>query len=198
MEQITIAVTGGIATGKSTWTKLAAAAAGVPSISCDDVVHEIYEQFEVLHQIGERYGSGVFDGGNLNRSALAEVVFAKEDERAWLEALLHPRVLDAVSEWRGTIKSRTAFVEVPLLYEVDFPLKRDIDVVVACTPETQLSRFRQRNQLDPEEANARIAAQLPIAEKIRRAEIVVWNEGSESVLARQAQMAASWIRSLTS
>lgn len=197
MNQLTIAVTGGIATGKSSWTRLASAAAGAPTVSCDDLVHQIYEKPEVLRQIGERYHDRVFDDGVLNRRALGEIVFADEAEREWLEQLLHPRVLDAVNAWRGEIDSRVAFVEVPLLYEVDFPLKRDIDVLVACTPETQLSRFRQRNQLDPEEANARIAAQLPIAEKMLRADIVVWNEGSESVLARQAQLAASWIGTLT-
>lgn len=198
MKRITIAVTGGIATGKSTWTKLASAAADAPHLSCDDVVHQTYDQSDVLEAIGQRYGDRAFVGGVLNRRAIGEIIFADDSEREWLEGLLHPRVLTHVRNWRDDLEAPVALIEVPLLYEVDFPLERDIDVVVACSPQTQLSRYLDRNPLDRDQAEARIAAQLPITEKVDRADVVIWNEGSESHLKRQANLAASWITTLSS
>lgn len=196
-QSITIAVTGGIATGKSTWSSLVADASGAPLLSCDAVVHDLYDDPRVCEELGQRYGGRVFEENRLNRAALGEIAFSDAAEREWLEGLLHPLVLEKVVAWREAQKSPCALIEVPLLYEVDFPLKRDIDVVVACSPETQLSRIRQRNQLDLEQAKARIAAQAPIAEKIKRAHVVIWNEASESLLARQANLAAFWISTLT-
>ena len=136
--------------------------------------------------------------GGLNRRALGKTAFSTDEARSWLENLLHPRVLDRVAAWSKQQTAPCILVEVPLLYEVDFPLKRDIDVVVACSPETQVSRLNQRDQLDPDQARARIAAQLPIAEKMRRANVVIWNEGSSHALLRQTRLAASRIRLLFS
>ncbi len=191
---ITVAITGGIASGKSTVSKALSEALEAPLLSCDAVVHDLYGDSDLLDQVRSRFGQDVFQGGGaLNRQALGEKVFASEDGRDWLEGLLHPLVLARANAWRDAQTTKTVLIEVPLLYEVDFPLKRDIDVVVACSTETQLSRLNLRDQLDPDQAHARIAAQLPIAEKMRRANVVIWNEGSLHALSRQTRLAASRI-----
>ena len=196
---IVVAVTGGIATGKSSFCQMFAEAAEAPIISSDAVVHQLYESDEVRDLVRERFGDGVMtEAGEVNRGALGKIVFQSAVERAWLEDLLHPRVLKALKAWIGENEAKDCvIVEVPLLYEVDFPLKRDFDVVVACTSTTQLHRLQKRNQIDLEHAKARIASQLPIPEKILRADVVIWNEGSHSNLLDQARLASRRIRTLS-
>ena len=192
---LTVAITGGIASGKSTVCRDLAVALEAPLLSCDTVVHELYHNADVLRQIRGRFGDEVFaEDGTLDRRELGTRVFSSGGGRTWLEDLLHPQVLKEVNDWRQRQTSPVVLVEVPLLYEVDFPLKRDIDIIVACSVETQLSRLNQRDQLDPDQARARIAAQLPITEKMRRANVVIWNEGSLHALSRQIRLAASRIR----
>lgn len=190
----TAAITGGIASGKTTVCQVLAKALDAPLLSCDSVVHDLYDDSEVLKRVGEEFGSEVITKDQkLNRQVLGTHVFSSPEKRKWLEDLLHPLVLKKVDSWREVQIGRCVLIEVPLLYEVDFPLKRDIDVVVACSPGTQLSRLQQRDQLDPDQALARIEAQLPIAEKMRRANVVIWNEGSPHALSRQTRLAASRI-----
>ncbi len=193
-----IAVTGGIATGKSTFCKLLSEIDESPVISSDGLVHQLYESDELKALIRERYGSGVFSEGRVDRQELGKLAFGSSVERSWLEGQLHPRVLKGIQGWitEQTVYE-TVIVEVPLLYEVDFPLKRDFDVVVACSPTTQLHRLQQRNQIDLEHAQARIASQLSINEKIRRANLVIWNEGSHALLVGQTHLASRRIRYLS-
>lgn len=194
---ITIAVTGGIATGKSTCSKALAQELGCPYVSSDAIVHELYGDLAVLGQIRDRFGDRYLKNGTLDRRAFGAHIFQHAADRQWLEDLLHPLVLDRVRAWRDKQMGQAAVIEVPLLYEVDFPLKRDIDLVVACSPATQWSRLGERDRFNPDEARARITAQLPMTEKIHRANLVIWNEGSTALLARQTLLAASWIRTLT-
>jgi len=194
---ITIAVTGGIATGKSTCARLLAQELGCPFVSADAVVHQLYEDPAVMGQVRERFGDRFLRNGSLDRRAFGAHIFDHGADRQWLEDLLHPLVLSRVREWREKHGDQTALIEVPLLYEVDFPLKRDIDLVVACSPATQWTRLSERDRFNPDEARARITAQLPMTEKIHRANLVIWNEGSTALLARQTLLAAARIRILT-
>tara|TARA_R110002096_G_scaffold24760_9_gene77965 strand:- start:671 stop:1264 length:594 start_codon:yes stop_codon:yes gene_type:complete len=190
----TVAITGGIASGKTTVCHALAKALEAPLLSCDAVVHELYGDSVVLESVAAEFGNEIIaENGKLNRQFLGDRVFSNPGRRKWLEDLLHPLVLEKVNSWRHLQIGRCVLIEVPLLYEVDFPLKRDIDVVVACSTGTQLSRLQQRDQLDPDQALARIEAQLPIAEKMRRANVVIWNEGSPHALSRQTRLAASRI-----
>lgn len=190
----TVAITGGIASGKTTVCHALAKALDAPLLSCDTVVHDLYDDSEVLNQVAAEFGAEIItQKGKLNRQALGEHVFSSSGKRKWLEELLHPLVLKRADSWREKQVGRCVLIEVPLLYEVDFPLKRDIDIAVACSTGTQLARLQQRDQLDPDQALARIEAQLPIAEKMRRANVVIWNEGSPHALSRQTRLAASRI-----
>lgn len=197
-----VAVTGGIASGKSTVSYGLAARLEAPWISCDEVVSTLYDEAEVLEAVRGRFGDTSFPDGRLDRRALAREVFADVEARRWLEGLLHPLVLRSVERWMRKIGRETrlewALVEVPLLYEVDFPLNRDIDVVVGCSLSTQLERIKRRNQLDEEQARSRIGAQLPIEQKVVRADVVLWNDGSKTMLEQLIGLAAARIQGIRS
>jgi dephospho-CoA kinase len=193
-----IAITGGIATGKSTAVQMLAAQLSCPSCSCDAVVHELLRTPAVLTEIAERFPGVVTSEGEVDRRRLGDLVFQSEEQRRVLENLLHPRVLERVETWIEQHQNGTSLglVEVPLLYEVDFPLKRDVDVIVACSEQTQIERLSRREGIDGR-VRDRIAAQLPIPEKIFRAEVVIWNEGSLGTLSRLVALAASRIQQKT-
>lgn len=197
-----VAITGGIASGKSSVLHGLAARLGAPWVSCDEIVTRLYEQEAILAAVRQRFGDHVMSQGRLDRMALGGAIFGDPEARRWLEGLLHPRVLQSIELWRMECVRRTGVpwgvVEVPLLYEVDFPLKRDIDIVVGCSLSTQLKRIECRDQLDEEQARRRIGAQLPMEHKVIRADVVVWNDGSKAVLQQLIGLAADRIQGIKS
>jgi len=166
---------------------------------CDEAVHALLTESTIQAAIRGRFGGGVFgDGGMLDRQALGERVFACEKERRELEGLLHPRVLEQTELMIGALSDRETppaylVFEVPLLYEVDFPLQRDIDVVLACSVEVQRQRLREKRGLGDEVIERILAAQLPMEEKISRAERVIWNDGCEDEVVAAAYLLKAWI-----
>ena len=186
-----IAVTGGIATGKSTAAGLLARELDCPFCSCDALVHDLLRKSRVAEWIERMFPNTVSPKGEVNRRLLASRVFASVVDRRKLESFLHPLVLESIAHWAESYESGTllGLVEVPLLYEVDFPLKRDVDVVVACSERTQIERLTRREGI-PERVGERIAAQMPIPDKIFRAEVVIWNDGSLGTLSRLVVLAA--------
>jgi dephospho-CoA kinase len=189
-----VVVTGGIATGKSLVCRLLGQALGSPVCSCDEIVHRLLGEADVVAQIAERFPSAVTSSGEVLLRELAAIVFTSETRRRELEALLHPMVLAGVQEWvaANRIVSRIGVLEVPLLYEVDFPIKRDVDMVVACSERTQIQRLALREGSSVQAGN-RIGAQMPLSEKILRADVVIWNEGSLGTLTRLVALAARGI-----
>ncbi|MEM7602565.1 MAG: dephospho-CoA kinase, partial [Verrucomicrobiota bacterium] len=99
--------------------------------------------------------------------------------------LVYQRMMEFLGE--GSDRSAFMLVEVPLLYEVEFPLQRDLDLVVAASRDTQVERLIHDRGLELETANQMLEAQLPIDEKIRRADVVVWNDGSIEALKSQIE-----------
>ncbi len=194
-----MAVTGGIATGKSTAVTLLAEALDAPCCSCDVIVRELLETAGVVSWIQDRFPEVIGGAGEVDRKRLGERVFRKEGDRLALEGFLHPLVLEEIGRWRAARENRTRFgiVEVPLLYEVDFPLKRDVDIVVACSERKQIERLAGREGLSVQQ-RGRIAAQWPLPEKVARAPVVVWNEGSLGILSRLVALAAGRIQQMTS
>ena len=142
-----------------------------------------------LRRIAESFGEKVLTAeGSLNRSALAELVFADEARRQLLESILHPRIREAWKKWalqcseRG---ARRAVVVIPLLFETGAEMELDLSICIACSPQTQHARLRARGWTDTGISN-RIAAQLPIREKMDKAHRVVWNEAGLDVCESQA------------
>ncbi len=190
---LTIAVTGGVACGKSEVCRLLRN--GFPSgslsfLSCDAVVSELLEVPEIAADIiaaGKSWGEVLGDDRGVNRSRIRELLFENSEFRGTIETLLHPRVLARVSEYLSEQPGeiRVSLIEVPLLYEVDFPLDRDLDLVVAASDSTQVRRLCGVRGLTGILARRIIESQLPIEEKIERAGIVVWNDGDLRALEAQ-------------
>ena len=135
--------------------------------------------------------------GQLNRSALRAMVFQAPEKRRKLEEILHPPIRQHWS--REAAKHRQSneyfFADIPLLYETSGEKFCDLVVVVACSEEVQMQRLMKRMGLDWDSATAIIATQIPLAEKMKRADHVVWNNGPQGLLLEQAQFLRNlWTR----
>jgi dephospho-CoA kinase len=182
-----LGLTGGIGCGKSTFGKLLAER-GWRLVQSDLVAREILETPEMSARVAELFGTGVIGAdGKPDREALGKIVFADKAALAALEAELHPRVR---AHWRALTEEEPWarwVVEIPLLFEKNLDADFDLTVCVHCSHSTQLARLESRG-LPPEQALARMKAQLPVEEKVRRATLAVFNEGAPDFLAKQADL----------
>jgi dephospho-CoA kinase len=187
-----IGVTGGISTGKSTFIKsLRQLLPEATFFDADVMARELTGQDKsVLTEIRKRFGDAVFtENGELKREALRAIVFMAPEKRRQLEQILHPPIRRHWS--REAEKHRQSnqyfFADIPLLYETGGEKLCERVVVVACSEEIQMRRLMQRTRLDRNAAEAIIAAQMPLAEKVKLADHVIWNNGPERQLADQAE-----------
>jgi dephospho-CoA kinase len=175
------ALTGGIATGKS-YCLGRFEALGVPVIDADRLARlAVAPGSPGLSAVVQRFGPSVLrDDGSLDRAALAAVVFSDRSARADLEAIVHPDVYRRIREWFARMPPATplAIADIPLLFETGHEHDFDATIVCACSPAEQLRRLVVRDGLREEDARARLAAQWPIDEKVKRAEFVIRTDGS--------------------
>ena len=174
---VSVAITGGIGAGKSEALK-AFAHHGAAVVSSDEIVHRLLqEDDEVRAALRERFGEDVFTStGDVDRDVVAQIVFRDRDELAWLEATLHPRVVEEYLEWREDQAAKLhppalTVTEVPLLYEVGGETR--FDKVVAITADPALRAERTRVRLDGRDTRL-----IPDDEKLRRADFAYVNDGS--------------------
>jgi dephospho-CoA kinase len=184
-----IGLTGGVGMGKSTAAKLLQKQ-GVPVVDSDDLARDVVAVGEpALAEIAEIFGADFLANGKLDRAKMAAHIFGNDAERKKLEAIIHPRVrerwLSQMESWRAD-KVPLGVVVIPLLFEVGAETEFDLVICVACTGNTQRERLRARGWDDAQIA-ARIAAQTDVAEKIGRADQVVWTEGDVNLLREQLQ-----------
>ena len=177
-----IGLTGGIASGKSTASKILREL-GADVVDADQLAREaVAPGGPALRAVAQAFGRDVLDAsGHLNRKYLAALVFADPAKRRALEAIVHPRVRAACASRRRELEAQgraAAVYDVPLLFEKNLEGEFDVTVAIACRPETQKARLMARDGLSEAEADARIAAQLPMAEKARRADVTIMNDGS--------------------
>jgi dephospho-CoA kinase len=174
-----VALTGGIATGKSYCTA-AFARLGVPVIDADLLAREaVAPGTRGLAAIASRFGAGALaPDGTLDRPALAKIVFSDSRARADLEAIVHPDVYLRIREWFANIPAgtRLAIADIPLLFETGQQHEFDAVIVCACSPAEQVKRVMARNGLSDADARARIDAQLAIDDKAARADYVIWTD----------------------
>lgn len=189
---LTIGLTGGVASGKSTVARLFEDL-GAALIDTDVVAREVVEPGEPgLAAIRDAFGDTVIgDDGRLDRRRLRSIVFADEAQRRRLEAILHPlirrRVLSQVAELRARRDVPYVLIAVPLLVETDFGKLVDRVLVVDCSVETQLERLTARDGIDDREARAMIAAQVDRATRLAAADDVVDNDGDLANTRAQVQ-----------
>jgi dephospho-CoA kinase len=180
-----VGLTGGIAAGKSEALS-ALERAGAATLSSDAVVHELLTTGEVRDALVERFGDEVAPGGEVDRSAVAEVVFGDPEKREWLEGLLWPRVGERMAKWREELehadpRPRAAVVEVPLLFESGMEAVFDRTIAVVADEAVRNERAGTRGHRGVE---SRTSRQLTQEEKAQRADIVVRNDGTLDDLQR--------------
>ena len=179
---VAVAITGGIGAGKS--EALAAFARhGAATISSDDIVHQLLrDDAEVKRELIERFGTGILDeAGNVDRRAIGRIVFDDRDALAWLESLLHPRVVAEYMGWRDRLAESpdppvATVTEVPLLFEVGGETRFDEVVVITAPAEVRRERA---NVPDAAEREPRL---LPDEEKVARADFSYVNDGTREQL----------------
>lgn len=185
-----VALTGGIATGKS-YVRARLAEHGVPTIDADVLARAAVEPGTPgFRAIVSRFGPEVVtEAGTLDRSALGAIVFADPSARRDLEAIVHPAVRQATDAWFESLDPAVPFAvaDIPLLYEVGRDRDFHAVIVTACPPSVQLERLMARDGMTQAAAQARIDAQWPIEEKVRRADYVVDTGGTRDATAAQVE-----------
>ena len=175
-----IGLTGGVGMGKSTAAGLLLQA-GVRVVDTDELARKLVEPGQpALEQIRTKFGPGMISSaGELRRDELACLVFADPAARQKLEAILHPRIREMwqrqLEVWRSE-NCLLAAVVIPLLFETQAEGSFDKIICVACTPATQRERLHARGW-NTEQASHRIAAQMPVEQKMARSHFVIWTEG---------------------
>ena len=171
-----IALTGGIATGK-TYVSSKFREAGVPVVDADLLARQVVAPGSPgLAAVRKRFGpDAVRPDGTMDRVRIGHVVFRDRRARQDLEAIIHPAVHKAIDDFFAALPKRTplAVADIPLLFESGRDGLFDAVVVVACPREMQIERVLSRDKLSREDAERRLAAQLPIEEKLKRATHVV-------------------------
>ncbi len=174
-----VGLTGGLGSGKS--EALAAfERLGVPTLSSDAVVHELLGTPEVRDLLHERWGARVVAGEEVDRAAVASIVFERPEELSWLEGTIFPRVGERTAAWRMGLERRdvppdVAVVEVPLLFEAGIEGVFDATIAVVTDEDLRTERAAARGH---EGVAGRAGRQLTQDEKADRADYVIRNDGS--------------------
>ncbi len=179
---LAVGLTGGIACGK-TVIRRRFDARGVPTLDADRVVHGLFAPGpNVTKDVRERFGANVLAAdGSVDRKALGAVVFRDAVERESLEAIVHPRVFEAVETFFDNARNTSAAVAVvdaALMYETGSWERYDRVVVAYCPSEMQQQRLMTRDRMSREKAQRRIALQMPVEEKRERADYVIDTTGT--------------------
>jgi dephospho-CoA kinase len=186
-----IGLTGGIATGKSSVGQLLVQR-GLPLLDADVYAREALAPGSPGESaVQQRYGDGVRGpSGDINRVALAQIVFGDGGERRWLEGLVHPivrrRLEDGLQQHAG---AATVVLMIPLLFEAGLEGLCSEVWLVDCDEAQQLERLMARNGLSTAEAQTRVAAQWPLTRKRPLATVVIDNRGQPNALAAQVDQA---------
>lgn len=176
---LTIGLTGGIASGKSTVTKMIREL-GIPVIDADQIARDVVKMGEeAYNQIIQAFGQEILqEDGEIDRAKLGAIVFHNEQERKKLNAIVHPAVrrrMLAEKEAYVQKGAKTVVLDIPLLFESELTHLVDKTIVVYVDDDVQLERLMKRNGFSKEEALARIQAQMPLREKVKKADAVIDN-----------------------
>lgn len=186
---LSIGLTGGIACGKSEVGRFLEGG-GARVRDADDLAHELIRRGGSLHdKVVARFGRGIVGrDGEIDRQSLGRRVFRDAAERKELEAILHPDVIRILRGWVAgeTRRGNNAVAIVPLLFEAEMTDFWDAVICVASKEKVVIERLKQRG-LSEDEARARIAAQMPVEEKMRRADYVIQNNETLKSLERQTR-----------
>ena len=193
-----IALTGGIATGKS-HVRARLERRGVPTIDADTLARDAVAPGSAgLAAVVRRFGADVCEAdGTLNRKKVGAIVFHDLEARRDLEKIVHPYVREMTERWFGSLDPERvpfAVADIPLLFEGHREGDFDAVIVTVCEPATQLRRLMERDGLTEAEARQRISAQWPLEKKIARADYVVRTDGTFDETDRQVDAVVSQLQ----
>jgi dephospho-CoA kinase len=173
-----IGLTGGIATGKSSVSRLLRKY-GYEVIDADAVVHDLQEVGSpILAKIADEFGDFLFaSDGSLDRGVLGQIIFENADARSRLEAIMHPAVRAEFERRIAKSNVNVLFLDVPLLFEAGFTDLTTLNLVISASKKNQLQRLMKRDGYTLSQAQARIDSQMPLSAKIARADFVIDNNG---------------------
>ncbi len=198
-----VAITGGIASGKTTVTRQLAAGLAASVFDADAEARRLVDdEADVRRELAQVFGPSILAAdGQVDRPALRKIVFHDDAQRLRLERILHPRIR---ASWRALVEENlhsgstsVLLVDIPLLYETGAEVLLDRVVVVGCRFETQLRRLTDIRRLDETVARKIIASQLPLAEKISRCQHLIWNDSTPFALEAQVNLLVGHLRPST-
>lgn len=189
-----LGITGNIASGKSSVAR-ELARRGALVVDADQLAREVVVPgSETLRQLVSAFGTGILQSdGQLDRTALGRTIFADDQARKRLDSIMHPAIARLSVERLEQLRQQDhplIVYEAPLLYEVGAQTRVDKVLLVTVSPEVQLQRLLDRDGLDKEQAQQRIAAQMPQQQKVARADYLIDNSGSW--VATLKQIEALW------
>jgi len=178
-----IGLTGGIGCGKSA-AAACFAARGFEHVDADALARRALSMPAVVSALSSRWGSGYFSSeGVPDRVKIAAKVFEDRAELDYLESLVHPEVA-VMRSAAMTDRSRSYIVEIPLLFEKSLESEFEHVVCVGCSDSVRLERLRARG-LTSEESERRISMQMPVSQKVKKSDYVLWNDGDHQCLQQQ-------------
>jgi len=179
---LAVALTGNYGMGKTTVLEMFRDL-GAATLEADEVVGTLLNNTAVLKRIRREFGDEVFSGGgNLNRKKLSSIIFKDSGKRDSLEKILHPLVFERIEEFlkeeanRAT-RRNVVIIEIPLLFEKGYTKRFSKNIVVYTDEETALTRLHESG-ITRDNAMMRLNAQMPVKEKIKRADFVINNSGA--------------------
>ena len=184
MKKVVIGLTGGIGTGKSTVSQILKEKK-FPVIDLDIISHEVIKFLKVMEKIVENFGKEVLEYNNtgnwiVSREKLGRVIFGNREKRLILNSVMHPEILRIMREKILECKkeNKIIFVEIQLLFEVQWEKEFDYILLVSAEKETQIKRILSRDNRSKEEALSIINSQMSLDEKKKRSDYVIENDGN--------------------
>lgn len=181
-----VALSGGVASGKSTVANLFAQL-GVPIIDADIIARQVVKKGSLaLQKIVDHFGDEVLlPSGELNRSQLREIIFNNEDERMWLNQCLHPLIQQETQQQITQSKAPYIIWVVPLLIENNLQANANRILIIDTPPEVQINRLRRRDNIDENLAKNMLLSQINNIERISYADDIITNKTEASALVSQ-------------
>jgi len=183
-----LGLTGGIASGKSTVSKKLKEL-GSYIIDADKISREVSDSTEILKKLEENFGLQIIDSGHLDRKKLRELVFEKKEKRELLNSIMHPIIeKKIVKEIEENKKEKLIILDVPLLYETKLEYLCDKVLVVSVDEKIQIERLKARDKIEKKMAKKIISTQMPLTEKLKKADIHIENNGNLDELLEKTKM----------
>jgi dephospho-CoA kinase len=181
-----IALTGGIGSGKTTVTRLFHAL-GILIIDADQIARQLLTASTYCYrQVLTHFGKNILDaGGHINRQRLREIILQDSSAKTWLEDLLHPQILQQMTQQANQATSPYCILDIPLLYETRYRVDCDRVLVIDVMKDTQIKRIEQRDRLEREVIEQILQQQASREQRLGIADDIIHNDGSLTDLSAQ-------------